>query len=334
MRSKKSATAAKAPAMAVLRGVGGYKGSAPVVTLGNFDGLHIGHCSVLRRLVKRARALRCPSVLYTFDPHPLTVVAPKKSPRLLVDLEDKKGLIAVQSIDCLVLARFTAAFAAKHPREFVQSVLVDGLGAREVWVGRNYSFGKGRAGTVESLKEFGKEYGFKVVVVNETKRNGVVVSSSRIRSLVESGEVRGAGKLLGRPYSIKGRVVRGQNIGKEVGFPTANLTVSSELTPGRGVYAATVTLGAKAYGKDFSSDKESLGDDRIDAVVNIGNAPTFGGRAVTVEAHLLGFDRSIYGRRMRVSFLAKLRDEIKFDSKEKLAAQIAKDLKKAKKYLR
>jgi riboflavin kinase/FMN adenylyltransferase len=195
-------------------------------------------------------------------------------------------------------------------------------------VGRNYSFGKGRAGTVESLREFGSEYGFKVVVVNETKRNGAVVSSSRIRSLIESGEVRTAEKLLGRPYSIKGRVVRGQNIGKKVGFPTANISVSSELTPGRGVYAATVTLGAKAYGK------ESLGVKKIDAVVNIGNAPTFGGRAVTVEAHLLGFDRSIYGRRMRVSFLAKLRDEIKFDSKEKLAAQIAKDLKKAKKYFR
>ncbi|MBE9529205.1 MAG: bifunctional riboflavin kinase/FAD synthetase [Proteobacteria bacterium] len=314
--------------MAVLRGVGGYKGAAPVVTLGNFDGLHVGHCSVLTQLVKRARALKCPSVLYTFDPHPLKVVAPKKSPRLLIDIEDKKGLIAAQSIDCLVLARFTAAFAAKHPREFVQSVIVKGLGAREVWVGRNYSFGKGRAGTVESLRELGIEYGFKVVVINETRRNGAVVSSSRIRTLVESGEVGKAEKLLGRPYSIKGRVVRGQEIGHEVGFPTANISVSSELTPGKGVYAALVSLGAKAYGK------ERAGETEIDAVVNIGNAPTFGGKAVTVEAHLLGFDKSIYGRRMRVSFLAKLRDERKFGSKEELAAQITRDLKKAKKYFR
>ncbi len=311
-----------------MRGVGGYKGAAPVVTLGNFDGLHLGHQSVLGRLVKRARALRCPSVLYTFNPHPLKVVAPGKSPRLLVDIEDKKGLIGAASIDYLVLARFTAAFAAKHPREFVESVLVNGLGAREVWVGRNYSFGRGRAGTVESLREFGSEYGFKVVVVNEARRGKEVVSSSRIRALVEGGEVRSAAKLLGRPYSIKGRVVRGHDIGKEVGFPTANLEVSSELIPGRGVYAATVALGARPYGK------ERKGGGEIEAVVNIGNAPTFGAREKAVEVHLLGFDRSIYGRRMRVSFLAKLRDETKFGSKEKLAAQIAKDLKKAKKYFR
>ncbi len=318
--------------MKVLRGVGGYKDAAPVVTLGNFDGLHVGHCSVLERLVKRARSLGCPSVLYTFDPHPLTVVAPKKSPRLIVDIEDKKGLIEAASIDCLVLARFTLTFAAKHPREFVETVLVQGLGAREVWVGRNYSFGRGRAGGAESLKEFGDEYGFKVVVITEKRRNNGIVSSSRIRSLVEAGDVRPAIKLLGRPYSIKGNVVRGREIGKEVGFPTANLKVKSELLPASGVYAARVSLGAHAYTKESAKEKKERLKSEIDAVVNIGNAPTFGRREKVVEVHLVGFDKKIYGRRMRVSFLAKLRDEVCFGSKEELAVQIAKDLKRAKRY--
>ncbi len=307
---------------------------APVVTLGNFDGLHIGHLSVLKRLVSRAREIGSPSVLYTFDPHPLKIVAPDKSPSLITDTEDKRALVEAAAIDYLVMARFTTLFASKHPREFVRSVLVDGLGAREVWVGRNYSFGRGRAGTVESLKKFGSEFGFKVVVVAETRRGNMVVSSSRIRALVKDGEASKAAKLLGRPYSIKGRVVRGFNVGRKIGFPTANIEVSSELLPRNGVYAAKVALGARSCRAVLVNNGGQGGESRqkeYDALVNIGNAPTFKNRKHTVEAHLLNFNRGIYGRRMRVSFLTRLRDEVRFGSKEELASRIELDLKMAEK---
>ncbi|MBI4948909.1 MAG: bifunctional riboflavin kinase/FAD synthetase [Deltaproteobacteria bacterium] len=289
----------------------------PILTLGNFDGLHIGHRRVIKKVVARAQKFGAPSVVYTFDPHPLKVVAPEKSPPLLIDIDEKIRLINATGADWLVLAEFTKAFAATHPRRFVEDVLVDALSVREVWVGHDFSFGKGRSGTVEYLKELGNEFGFKVFLVPAYKRRNEVVSSSRIRAYVKDGEVKKAAGLLGRLYSIKGRVVRGKDMGKEIGFPTANLDVESELVPKDGVYAAFAVLDGRER----------------EAVLNIGVAPTFGGKARAIEVHILDFTGDIYGKKVEVRFAERLRDEAVFPSREALVKAIKKDVDRARKIL-
>ena len=289
----------------------------PILTLGNFDGLHIGHRRVIEKVVARARRFGAPSVVYTFEPHPLKVVAPEKSPPLLIDIDEKIRLINATGADWLVLAEFTKAFAATHPRQFVESVLVDALSVREVWVGHDFSFGTGRSGTVEYLKELGNEFGFKVFLVPAYKRRNEVVSSSRIRAYVKDGEVKKAAGLLGRLYSIKGRVVRGKDMGKEIGFPTANLDVESELVPKDGVYAAFALLDGRER----------------EAVLNIGVAPTFGGKARAIEVHILDFMGDIYGKKVEVRFAERLRDEAAFLSREALVKAIKKDTERARKIL-
>ncbi|MBI5587212.1 MAG: bifunctional riboflavin kinase/FAD synthetase [Deltaproteobacteria bacterium] len=285
----------------------------PVLTLGNFDGLHLGHRKIIKSVAARAKKLGVPSAVYTFDPHPLKVVSPLKSPPLLLDIEDKTRLVGEAGIDYLIFARFTREFAEKHPREFVEEVMLP-LSVREVWVGHDFKFGRSKTGTVEYLKELGGEFGFRVVVVDAYKKGGHIVSSSRIRSLVSAGKVGQAAGLLGRRYSIKGRVVKGRNIGKGMGFPTANLKVSSELLPAGGVYAAYAAVDGRT----------------LPAVLNIGKAPTFGGRDTTVEVHILDFNGDIYGREMEVSFVRRIRSEKAFKSKEGLVARIKKDAERAR----
>lgn len=300
--------------MKIIRNAAGIKGiSCSIVTLGNFDGIHIGHQRLLGRLAKRAKAQGCPSVVYTFEPHPLKVVAPHKSPLLIVDITDKEAIIGSLGVDYLVFARFTQEFASTHPREFVEKVLVKGLCAKEVWVGSGFSFGRQRSGTVEYLKTLGKEFGFKVFAVAPYKKGGQTISSSRVRELIKGGDVKGAALLLGRNYSMKGRVARGNAIGKGIGFPTANLKITSELVPADGVYAAYALTNGK----------------RHNAVVNIGIAPTFGKKERVVEAHILGFKKNIYNKKIALSFIKRLRDEKRFSSKEALAQQIKKDIEKA-----
>jgi len=305
--------------MKVIKGSRGViKSGRTVLTLGNFDGIHLGHARVLKRLVKRAAKLGLSSVVYTFDPHPLKVVAPEKSPPLLTGIDEKTRRIAAFGVDYLVLARFTRAFAALHPREFVESVLV-ALRVQEVWIGHDFTFGRGRSGTAELLEGLGREYGFGVTVVAAYEKGGSVISSSRIRRLIGEGRVGEAASLLGRAYSISGGVVRGAERGGALGFPTANLEVESELTPGNGVYAARARLGDAdvVYG----------------AVVNIGTAPTFGGSSRTVEVHILDFKGDIYGKKMEVSFERRLRGERAFRTQRALAERIARDVERARKIL-
>ncbi|MBI5809805.1 MAG: bifunctional riboflavin kinase/FAD synthetase [Deltaproteobacteria bacterium] len=290
----------------------GIKG--PVITLGNFDGIHAGHRLILRKVAERARRLGSPSAVYTFEPHPMKVVSPLRCPPLILDSEDKKALIKALGIDLLVLARFTKEFAALHPREFVEDVLVEGLNVREVWVGRSFSFGKGKLGTVDYLKELGSEFGFKVYIIPPYKMGGRVVSSSRIRGLINEGSVAEAARLIGREFSIKGMVVKGKEVGVEIGFPTANLKVASELIPRDGVYAGRAVIDNRRYM----------------AAVNIGTAPTFGGKGRTVETHIIGFRKNIYGKKMRVEFLRRLRDEKEFKSKDALVRQIQRDVQRVK----
>lgn len=284
-----------------------------VLTLGNFDGMHRGHRKILDSIVKRARALGVPAVVYTFEPHPLKVVAPHRSPQLLFDIEDKVRLIEEAGVDCLVLARFTKDFAARHPREFVEKEIAS-KEVGEVWVGHDFSFGRAKTGTVEYLKELGSEFGFKVFVAPAYRRGNAVVSSSRIRGLISNGDVTGAAALLGRRYSIKGRVVKGRRVGNLLGFPTANLRITSELLPGDGVYAGF----AVARGKKFA------------AAISVGSAPTFGKNARCVEAHILDFKGKLYGKKIEAVFVKRLRDVMTFSSGEALVSQIEKDVRKVR----
>ncbi len=267
--------------------------------------------------MERAKRLGLPSVVYTFEPHPLKVVAPHKSPPLLSILEEKIELIKASGIDYLVLARFTREFASQHPRRFVADVLVNGLNVREVWVGHDYAFGKGRRGTIEYLKELGEEFGFDVHVIPAYKKRGMIVSSSKIREYIKDGKIREAATILGRPYSVSGKVVKGRNIGRHIGFPTANISVHNELIPSDGVYAVYVRLGDRTY----------MG------VANIGFAPTFHTKKRAVEVHMMNFKRDIYGKKMTIEFIRRLRGEKAFKNAEGLAAQIKKDVERAKRIL-
>jgi len=286
-----------------------------VLTLGNFDGLHLGHQRIIRKVRERAASLGVSSVVYTFEPHPLKVVAPNKSPALILDIEDKARIIEALGIDYMVIARFTKEFAARHPREFVEAELRPV--AADVCVGHDFSFGKGKTGTADYLKELGEELGFGVHVIPAYKKGGEVVSSSRIRRRITEGEVREAAALLGRNFAIKGKVVRGRTIGKEIGFPTANIRTQSEIVPGDGVYAAFAVVG----------------EARHRAVVNIGMAPTFGGKERSIEVHILGFRDNIYGKRVRVEFVRRLRGEKAFASTEALQRQIRRDIKRSERIL-
>ena len=288
----------------------------PILTLGNFDGLHLGHRKIISKVSERARRLDSPSVVYTFEPHPLKVVAPSMSPPMIVDAVAKAALVEALGIDFMVIAEFTKEFAAKHPRAFVEEEIVP-LRPREVWVGHDFSFGKAKAGTVDYLRHLGEEFGFTVLVIPAYMKGGEVVSSSRIRKLVSAGRLAEAAGLLGRNFSMSGKVVKGRNIGRELGFPTANLSTVTELMPADGVYAARAIVSGKRHG----------------AIVNIGVAPTFGGKARCVEVHILGFRDNIYGKKIEVEFVRRLRGERAFKSKEALITQIRKDSERAGKIL-
>ena len=288
----------------------------PILTLGNFDGLHLGHRKIISKVSERARRLDSPSVVYTFEPHPLKVVAPSMSPPMIVDAVAKAALVEALGIDFMVIAEFTKEFAAKHPRAFVEEEIVP-LRPREVWVGHDFSFGKAKAGTVDYLRHLGEEFGFTVLVIPAYMKGGEVVSSSRIRKLVSVGRLAEAAGLLGRNFSMSGKVVKGRNIGRELGFPTANLSTGAELMPADGVYAARAAGSGKRHG----------------AIVNIGVAPTFGGKARCVEVHILGFRDNIYGKKIEVEFVRRLRGERAFKSKEALITQIRKDSERAARVL-
>jgi riboflavin kinase/FMN adenylyltransferase len=291
-----------------------YRATSPsILTLGNFDGVHLGHQRILKRVAKRAEQLGLPSVVYTFEPHPLKVVAPHKSPPLITNKEEKAVSIASFGIDHLVLARFTKEFAAKHPLEFMEDILVGKLNVREVWVGHDYTFGKGKTGTVEYLKSHGKELGFKVNVVPAYRKKGIIVSSSGVRRFIAGGKVEEAAGMLGRPYSISGRVIKGSARGKNLGFPTANIKTEKELIPKNGVYAVFVSLEGGEY----------------KGVVNIGFAPTFSGNKWGIEVHIFDFKRGIYGKEITIKFIKNLREEKTFKNQNSLANQIKKDVKRA-----
>lgn len=291
--------------------------ASSAVTLGNFDGVHLGHRELFRSLVKVAHKLNCPSIVYTFDPHPLKFLCPDRAPLLLNTQEEKQRLIAASHIDYLIETPFTADFAAMSPEQFVDHILVERLSVKALVVGYDYAFGGGRRGNVDFLRDCGKEKGFSVDVLQPVGDDGLPYSSTRIRGMVAAGDVAGVVRLLGRQYNLEGLVVPGDQRGRELGFPTANLETEKEQLPAPGVYAVKVRHNLQEYG----------------GVVNIGKRPTFDGKLSTIEVYLLDYTGQLYGQKLRVYFVERLRQEQKFASIRELIGAIEMDIVRARQIL-
>ena len=290
-----------------------------VATLGVFDGVHRGHRHIFRRVVRRARRLAGTSLVYTFDPHPARVLVPQASPPMLMTLRQKREAIRGCGLDRVLVQRFTRSFARMPPDLFFDNIIRKRLKAREIFVGYDFTFGYHRSGTAERLETMGKKAGIRVTVVEPYLWRETLVSSTQIRQLLGRGRVRAARELLGRRYAVEGRVVKGRGIGgTELGIHTANLAPENEPILPTGVYASYTTVGSRRYA----------------SVTNIGPNPTFGPGPLSLETHLLHFNRSILGRRIRIEFEEKIREEIAFASARDLAAQIRNDIRTALKYLR
>ncbi|MBC7188163.1 MAG: bifunctional riboflavin kinase/FAD synthetase [Calditrichaeota bacterium] len=286
-----------------------------VVTVGTFDGVHLGHRAIIQRTLARAARKDRPAVVVTFEPHPQLVVRRPDRPvlHLLSTFEEKAGLLEGTGVEILVALPFTAAIAELSPAEFVQRVLCESLGASDVVVGYDHTFGKGRSGTIDTLRALGKKLHFEVEVVHKVVVDGAAVSSTRIRQLLAHGDVAAAAHLLGRNYTVRGTVVSGRGLGRQLGYPTANIRPAKEkLIPQSGIYAVRVAIGERTKR----------------GILNIGVRPTFGGEteATVLEVHIYDYEGELYGKEIGVEFLGRIRGERRFDSPYDLARQIEADV--------
>ncbi len=291
----------------------------PVLTIGNFDGVHKGHLALFDKVKERAKAIAGQSVVMTFEPHPLKIMKPADGPQLITHTGQKLELIEKAGIDIIVCVSFDREFAAIPAREFVNAILVEKIGIREIVVGYDYTFGHNREGDINLLREIGNTFGFVVHLVGPVEIDHTLVSSTSIRRLVQEGRLEEAGVLLGRDFEVQGTVVRGRNRGgRLLGFPTANLSPHGELLPKRGIYAVRLLID----------------DVLFNGVTNVGYNPTFGDTGLTVETHVLDYSGDLLGKTIKVHFIKRLRDEKAFKSFEELSAQIAQDIAQAKEVLR
>jgi riboflavin kinase/FMN adenylyltransferase len=286
-----------------------------VITIGNFDGVHIGHQALFHQVIEKADELGGVSIAMTFEPHPLRVLAKKNPPPMITLYEQKVELIERAGLDVLICLPFNHEFAGISAESFIKDLLVDKIGMKAIVVGKDYTFGKNREGNLELLVKLGTKYDYQIHVLDWIKgatEADTRSSSTRIRELVHAGEMEKAQKLLGRYYQIRGTVVEGRDRGgKLLGFPTANVKLYDELCPKNGVYAVTVVC------EDGSKHK---------GVANIGYSPTFDDHVFTVEVYLLDFDKDIYGQKIRVNFIRRIRDEKRFNGVSELSEQIQKDV--------
>ncbi len=290
-----------------------------VATVGNYDGLHRGQRAIVDRVVERARALGVPSALLTFEPHPLEVLAPDQAPVRIVTPRQRERLLEAAGLDVLLTLRFDAELAALSAEDFVRKVLVGGLAVRELYVGSQFAFGRGRTGNLELLERLGGELGFAAYGVPEKMEEGEPISSTRIRRAIQEGRVESAAKLLGRPFSITGTIVRGDRMGKRLGWPTVNLHPDGELEPLEGVYTTRV---------HFPSFPATF-----DSVTNIGTRPTvYENYQRVIESHILDFGSDVYGEPVELHFFKRLRDEMLFPSVMALSAQIRRDVEATREY--
>ena len=291
-----------------------------VVTIGNFDGLHRGHQALLQDVVRRARETGARAVVTTFDPHPMTLIHPDSAPLRLTDLDRRLDLLAQQGVDAVLVLPFTRELSLWEPDEFVQRVLVDALGAREVHVGENFRYGHRAAGTVDALRRSGEKHGFEVVAV-PLQGDATRWSSTYVRQCIAEGDTLAAAAALGRPHRVEGPVVEGDKRGRQLGYPTANLALGPDVAiPDDGVYAGWLV---RADGT------------RLPAAISIGTNPTFGGTLRRVEAYALDRDDlELYGERVGVEFADRLRPTLTFDGVEPLLEQMAKDVDQARELTR
>jgi len=289
----------------------------PAVTIGNFDGVHLGHREIFRRVRELARAAGGVSVVITFVPHPLQVLS-GTGVKLITSPREKESLIEASGIDYLLEIPFDAAFAAISAQEFVERVLVGAIGMEQLVVGYDYAFGRGREGDLKLLRKLGERFSYSVELLPPITNGSTVYSSTKVRHLVSEGDLKGVVSILGRHFCLTGTVVHGQHRGRGLGFPTANLDTDEELLPAAGVYAVKVRVGAELY----------------DGACNIGTNPTFANERLTLEVFLFDFAGDLYGREVSVFFIDRLRGEERFSNLEALKAAIAADVERCKEILR
>jgi riboflavin kinase/FMN adenylyltransferase len=289
----------------------------PVLTMGNFDGIHLGHQALLRQVVQEAKAQRGCSVILTFEPHPLRILAPNHAPRLILTHKDKMRFLQFLGLDVVIIQKFDAAFAGIEAQEFVRRYLIDRLNVHQIWVGKDFRFGKGRKGRVEDLMRWASEGNFEVRIVEPVLAADLRVSSSRIRQLIGRGDVDQASGLLGRYHLVSGRVVRGHQRGRNLGFPTANIVPQTEVLPADGIYATLLEID----------------EHRWPSVTSIGVNPTFGQGPRTIESYLFDFHKELYDRSVKLFFVKRIREERKFPSADLLVEQMKKDALSARELL-
>ncbi len=296
-----------------------------MLTVGNFDGLHVGHRAIMDTVTARARALSGQAAVYTFEPHPRKVLQPERAPRLLTTLDQKLELLEAAGVDLVIVEGFTREFAQLPPERFVREVLYERIRPLEVYVGYDFRYGRDREGSMRTLTELGPHLGFAVTIIPEVTVGDRDVNSTRIRELLEAGRVEEAAGLLGRAYTVRGRVVEGDRRGRSVGFPTLNLDPDNEILPGRGVYAGHVR---------FLDEGDPPRGSLHPAVTNVGRRPTFKeSDPVLAEAHVIDAEFAAYGRRVELTFEHHLREEQRFPGVEALRAQIAADIAEARRRL-
>ncbi|TVM15560.1 riboflavin biosynthesis protein RibF [Oceanidesulfovibrio indonesiensis] len=286
-------------------------------TIGNFDGVHKGHARLIERVLAKARTRSLASVVVTFCPHPLQVLVGPHTPPFITVRDQKLDLIEDLGVDLTMLLEFNREMASLSPRDFVHKYLVDWLNVKELVVGYDYTFGKGRQGNFAMLTELGREFGFNVERLDPVIINDAIVSSTRIRDHIKAGEVFAVRPLLGRFYVVRGKVVSGESRGRLLGFPTANLTLENEVSPKNGVYAVWAQLNGRL----------------LPAVANLGYKPTFEGKKLSFEVHILDFAEDIYGHELRVHFVQFIRPEQKFSGPDELIARIREDAALARRIL-
>ena len=285
-----------------------------IVTVGVFDGLHIGHQAVIQQVLTQAKKFRLASSVLTFDPPPLAFLAPERCPPALTTLPKKIEILEQLGVDAVVFARFDAYLQQMSPNTFVQQILLQRLNAKQVIVGYDWQFGKGRSGNAEALKELGDQYQFDVRIVGPVQLHNKPVHSTRVREAIADSNLNLASELLGRRYSIMGEVVKGEGRGRQIGFPTANIDAGNQMLPPSGVYAVQVKLDGCMFA----------------GVLNMGTRPTFDGEKFQIETHLFNFEKVIYGKKIEISFIEKIRAEQKFPNPEMLVNQIKRDVTMAK----
>ena len=304
--------------MKIIRGFNNTPESARgcVVTLGNYDGVHRGHQTVLARLAEKASHLAAPLVVMCFEPTPREFFEGERAPARLSNLREKAQLLAAQGIDYLLLQRFSERFASLSAEAFIEQVLVTKLAVKAVVVGDDFRFGAGRHGDVAMLRQMGAQFGFEVLDTQTVAADNARISSTAVREKLAAGDLAAAEELLGRPYAIEGRVIHGDKIGRQLGFPTANIAFSRHRLPLLGVYAVRLwnVAGCEAP---------------LAAVANLGTRPAVNGLELRLEVHVLNWQGDLYGQRLRVEFVEFIRAEQKFDGLEALKAAIADDIQRA-----